>query len=265
MNLTRLEVPNLSPGDYGPWRIVDHADASPTGEDVEAYECGYATGPQWEPAFKVLKSDAYDHSSTSRFHREAGAVHLLSARGTVVLCGLNTGMLLHNIAKKEEVEAVMVVESDTHLMEMVQDNAASHDWPGMEKVRFILGDPQHLRMRDLSPITASPMFLCVDYFAPGNWKVAQEHARKIASELNPRMVSFCGQELALMEWAKKRGDDLQRMDLDKFDIWCLELDMVMQHRSMDYLRYALVVQLNQTAYRQARRQQRVRKGSKADG
>lgn len=250
LRMDRLVVPEYTFNRYGNWELRPYHDND---SGAEVFEWGYATGPQWEPVYPVLKCAGGGCTITAnRFEREMAAIHLASARGTVVVCGLGMGLYLYNVIQKPGVQQVMVVEQDQDLIDMVAWNAHMHHWLGFHKVKFMPMDPLLVTRGDLSRyygLQDEPDFVYVDLWHRLELnKMARDLAR-VGTNLNPRTAGFKGQELALMRWASTLRqppvEPLDQLSLENFDEWCLWLDMVLQVRSLDYLRYALVCWLNQ--------------------
>lgn len=251
LRLNRLQIPEYTFGEYGDWTLRPcHVSEGP----AEVFDWGYATGPQWEPAFPVLTdAEGRRWMSANRLEQESQATHLASAHGTVVVCGVGIGMYLYNVVQKSEVQRVFAVDLDQTVIDMVRQNAERHGWPEFQKVVFLQGDARLLTRRDLSlhGVQSESDFVYVDIWPTLADKNTVVDSRTIAANLNPRAAGFWGQELALLDWATEVRDppvqDPDQLTLDNFDEWCLALDMVMQIRSVDYLRYALVCWLNQKA------------------
>lgn len=254
LKLRRLDIPVYLEGDYGPWRI----------ERVikPGNQWGYATGPKDEARYSRLLNVNRQIASTSRAAIEAHALAVESARGVVVLMGLKMGLVLHNIAKKEEVTQVFAVDADPDIIKMIEGHADEMKWPGMDKVHFVQSVPQEFDRKTLSSYGARdvPDFFYADLWAgfelEGNSlsEINTRTTRLLAGPLQPMTVGFWGQELAFIDYCMTvavppvtRGDQL---NLDHFDSWCLKSDMNLQHRSNDYIQHCLVCWTNNNQRRE---------------
>lgn len=263
MHLERPAVPDYVAGEYGPWTLGKVHDAL---EQAEIFEWGYATGPQWEPNYWVLRDrEGIPWMSTNRLERESHAVHVASARGTVVACGVGLGLFVYNVAQKSNVERVFAVDVSEHVIEMLERCAVDCRWPNWYKVQFIHKDAMQLTRTDLSRhgCQNEPDFLYVDVWPVLGHPDVVTDTQTVVRNVRAKSVGFWGQELELIRWAMREQElDPNQLNLDHFDAWCLHLDMVMQVRSLDYLRFALVVAINQhgkTNY------PRIRQRSRSDG
>jgi hypothetical protein len=263
MRLDRLTVPEYTAGRYGDWTLARVHEAL---ERAEIFDWGYATGPQWEPNYWVVYKEADEvWMSTNRMERESHATHLGSAHGIVVVCGVGLGLFLYNVVQKPEVQRVFAVDVADSAITLVNQCAQTHNWPDWQKVQFIQKDAMELTRADLSRFDCrkEPDFLYVDIWQGLGDPNAVAQVQHVANNLSPRTVGFWGQELELMRWAIQTGLDPRRLTLDDFDAWCLRLDMVMQVRERDYLRYALVTAINQQG--KVQYPKNIRQRSRGDG
>ena len=238
--LDRLRVPEYPEGEHGPWTL-SYAPG-------EAGNCwGYVTGPQMERSYPILSRDGRTWMTGARKETESHAVHAQFATGTVVVCGVGLGLFIHNVISKPDVVRVFAVDQDPHIIRMVRDLSHSQRWPGRGKVIWMEKNALDVSRTDLSRhgFQEVPDYLYVDIWPELADRRTIPDTQRIASQLSPRVAGFWGQELALMTWARYHRiptiPDLNDVDLDHFDEWCLWLDMVQQHRSTDYLNMCRVI------------------------
>ena len=184
---------------------------------------------------------------SSRRELESQAVHLKYARGVVVMCGVGMGIMLYNLCMKPDVSLVVAVDSDPGVIEWVRGLSA--EWLGADKIRWLVGDALNLDRTALS--RHAGVQDVADYLYADIWSVlgaerAAQDVAAIQSRLLARSVGWWGQEIDFVMWAKDSGFEWDMVDLDAFDLWCLDIDMVLHERSSKYIRYCRQVVINQS-------------------
>ena len=125
---------------------------------------------------------------------ESHALHIASAAGNVVVCGLGLGMYIYNILSKPEVRSVTVIEHDADVLRLFKEVSGFETWEGSEKLTILIGDA--LSPNDvLKEACINADYLYADIWEQLGSETALEDMSRICSLYKPTTAGYWGQEL----------------------------------------------------------------------
>lgn len=253
MQLPVLKVPDYGDlREFGPWRLDKIEPMNPKNNTV--LQRGYWSGLDWEPCYHRLTNteDGEVWMVSSRMERESLAIHLKHAKGTVVVCGIGMGVLLHNLCMKPDVTQIVAIDVDSHIIGLnkaMAEGEFGKPWYGAEKISWVIGDAREIDRGFLSrgaKMRGLPTCLLVDIWPMLGSEQAYKDVCVIQNNIEAQEVGWWGQEFDFLSWAIDHGVGYQDVGLDEFDRWCIDTGMIIHERSGHYIRLCGLVAMNQS-------------------
>lgn len=183
------EIPEYRAGGVGEWALAPTPGLR--------YTAGYFLPCLNQPPGWVITHGGEGvWMSLTRMEIESHMPHLAAARGRVVVMGLGMGFALYNIARKPEIERVTIVERDPDMLELLNRTTDWQDWPGIEKVEFVIGDAL------LYEPQGEVDFLYADIWPHLGDERALADTQAMQARVRARSVGFWGQEWDYLDWMR---------------------------------------------------------------
>ena len=214
---TQLFLPDYRPGRIGDWRI------DPGGQLVNDW--GYFSGPQLVEMLPSLarrrrgKTTAEQESwdtwmSLTPTEIESQEFACRYAMGNVVIMGLGMGWVACNIALKDDVTSVTVVEIDPDVIELFDVSGAGNSLPQTARDKITIVEASALEWQPAEGLELDFLFadIWLHFEEPGTL----DQVRTMHSNTNARTVYYWGQELTIHRLLQKEDPGLLMAAEDRF-------------------------------------------------
>ncbi len=199
-----LHFPNYRPASAGPWTLRTATLAGSRGY------WGELTGPAVNVPILVGPGGGGPHSwmSTLPSETESQEIGLHAAHGHTVVCGLGMGWLAANLALREQVDRVSVIERDKDILSIVAACGAFDDLPPAARGKIAVIEADALTWRPDSPVDSLQIDIWLRYVEPQKL----DDARRIQENVQAGSVYFWGQELEIWRHACRRAGGVPALD-----------------------------------------------------
>lgn len=181
-----------------PWtnpKIPPYREARYNGWSIEKFpalrkaHAGYFLPSFARPGGHVMKHKGKSiWMSMTTMEIESHMPHIDAAHGDVLIMGLGMGFVLYNIARKQSVKSVTVIEFNPDIIALLDKATDLKSWPGWDKVKIITADA--LTYKPPTP----PDFLYVDIWPTMGDDRALEDTKRIQQNVNAALVGYWTQE-----------------------------------------------------------------------
>lgn len=202
--IPQVLIPEYKLGTYGAWQIT----TVPVPKNARGYFNGL---PETTMQETTVLSEVRPQSNTpfvwmsfTAMEQESHCLHVLSATGDVVVCGLGLGMYLYNILRKPCVTSVTVIERNPFVINLFKTVSNYQEWEGVEKLTILEDDA----LNPVEPTTlalTAPDFLYVDIWEVAGAETAQSDTRKVCEWLKPISAGWWTQETDIITFYASKG------------------------------------------------------------
>lgn len=186
-----LRIPPYTPVDLGAWKL-----RLMQGPPIIR---GYFGGLQaCTPHNWMLTHKGKVWMSVTPMELESAAHHALEARDNVMVMGFGMGVLAWNIARKDSVKTVQVVEKDSDVVALARRLSTL---PGWEKLRekMVIHHADALTFEGVADVVIADIWPSL-----GDTKLRPD-LRKMATNVRAEEFAAWGLELDFIEWCSKQG------------------------------------------------------------
>ena len=221
-------IPEYRPAEQGEYSLFQ-------GDDYPFLR-GYYNGLKGPVRNWVLTEKGKVWMSVTPMELESQAIHVAAATGQVLVYGLGMGVAAYNMALKEDVERVTVIERSNEVIDMILHNS---DVGEMDKITIAPGDAfDYESVKEYDFAYADIWRRLGSGRSVGNMK-------ELSRNVRAKLWGFWGQELEFVHWLAE-NDQMPPPTAEQAEQWVewLEFPVVGQDRPEEYAQFAYRVARN---------------------